>query len=116
MVQIVTVSIENAKLYERSREALRGAKKREELLAAMNSALQTISVSTVLDVNDIQHKFVESAAKLAHTEMSIFFQCSANSEHLIVQAAYETPKARSNDIEFDEFEYLPNQDKHENLF
>lgn len=107
MVQIVTVSIENAKLYERSRQTVHAAKQREELLAAMNSALQTISVSTVLDVKDIQHKFVESAAKLAHTEMSIFFQCSANSEHLIVQAAYETPKARINDIEFD---------KHENLF
>jgi len=120
MVQIVTVSIENAKLYERSRQTVHAAKQREELLAAMNSALQTISVSTVLDVNDIQHKFVESAAKLAHTEMSIFFQCSANSEHLIVQAAYETPKARINDIEFDEHEQLSNQpldqDKHENLF
>jgi signal transduction histidine kinase len=120
MVQIVTVSIENAKLYERSRQTVHAAKQREELLAAMNSALQTISVSTVLDVNDIQHKFVESAAKLAHTEMSIFFQCSANSEHLSVQAAYEIPKARINDIEFDEHEQLSNQpldqDKHENLF
>lgn len=114
MVQIVTVSIENAKLYERSRQTVHAAKQREELLAAMNSALQTISVSTVLDVSDIQHKFVESAAKLAHTEMSIFFQCSANWEHLIVQAAYETPKQRINDMEFDE--QLFNKDKHDNLF
>jgi len=113
MVQIVTVSIENAKLYERSREALRGAKKREELLAAMNSALQTISVSTVLDVNDIQHKFVESAAKLAQTEMSIFFQCSADKEQLIVQTAYETQKQRFQGNE--DVDYAVNQEHHDKL-
>jgi signal transduction histidine kinase len=92
MVQIVTVNIENAKLYDHSHKALADASKREELLAAMNSALQTISVSTALNVNDILNKFVESAAKLVQTEMSIFFQCTAEQEHVIVQAAYEAPK------------------------
>jgi len=114
MVQIVTVSIENAKLYERSRESLRSAKQREELLAAMNSALQTISVSTVLDVNNIQHKFVESAAKLAQAEMSIFFQCSADKEQLIVQTAYETQKQRFQGNE--DVDYAVNQEHHDKLF
>ncbi len=96
MVQIITVSIENAKLYDRAYQSLRDAKQREEMLAAMNSALQTISVSTVLNVNDIAHKFVESAAKLVQTEMSIFFQCPPEREHLIVLAAYEAEKQQSN--------------------
>jgi hypothetical protein len=74
------VSIENAKLYDRSYQSLRDAKLREELLAAMNSALQTISVSSVLNVNDILNKFVESAAKLVQAEMGIFFQCTAERE------------------------------------
>ncbi len=62
----------------------------------MNSALQTISVSSVLNVNDIVHKFVESAAKLVQAEMSIFFQCTAEREHLIVLAAYEAQKQQIN--------------------
>ena len=96
MVQIITVSIENAKLYDRAYQSLRDAKQREEMLAAMNSALQTISVSSVLNVNDIVHKFVEFAAKLVQTEMSIFFQCTAEREHLIVLAAYEAQKQQIN--------------------
>ena len=96
MVQIITVSIENAKLYDRAYQSLRDAKQREEMLAAMNSALQTISVSTVLNVNDIVHKFVKSAAKLVQTEMSIFFQCTAEREHLIVLDAYEAQKQQIN--------------------
>src|SRR5437868_10068269 len=66
MVQIITVSIENAKLYERSRQTLREAKQREELLAAMNSALQ--SISTVLNTTELLHKFVESATRLRSEE------------------------------------------------
>ncbi|MFL5657891.1 MAG: ATP-binding protein [Ktedonobacteraceae bacterium] len=90
MVQIITVSIENAKLYERSRQALREAKQREELLAAMNSALQ--SISTVLNTTELLHKFVESAARLIQVEMSVFFQLTRDKQHLIAQAAYETTK------------------------
>ncbi len=97
MVQIITVSIENAKLYERSRQSLREAKQREELLAAMNSALQ--SISTVLNTTELLHKFVESAARLIQVEMSIFFQLTRDKQHLIAQAAYEpsNPAPLQND-------------------
>ncbi|HYX48789.1 MAG TPA: hypothetical protein VE843_03555, partial [Ktedonobacteraceae bacterium] len=54
MVQIITVSIENAKLYDRSRQSLQKAKQREESLATMNSALQVIS--TVLHVSELLQK------------------------------------------------------------
>src|SRR5947209_5640582 len=90
MVQIITISIENAKLYERSRQTLREAKQREELLAAMNSTLQ--SISTVLNTTELLHKFVESATRLIQVEMSIFFQLTPDKQHLIAQAAYETTK------------------------
>src|SRR5229473_1682167 len=43
MVQLITVSIENAKLYDRSRRSVKRARQREETLAVMNSALQAIS-------------------------------------------------------------------------
>src|SRR3989440_10094786 len=90
MVQIITVSIKNAKLYEHSRQTLREAKQREELLAAMNSALQ--SISTVLNTTELLHKFVESATRLIQVEMSIFFQLTRDKQHLIAQAAYEPSK------------------------
>lgn len=90
MVQIITVSIENARLYDRSRQALREAKQREELLAAMNSTLQ--SISTVLNTAELLHKFVESATRLIQVEMSIFFQLTPDKQHLIAQAAYEASK------------------------
>lgn len=95
MVQIITVSIENAKLYERSRQSLREARQREELLAAMNSALQ--SISTVLNVTELLHKFVESAAQLVQAEMSVFFQLSADKQHLLVPAAYEPAQPVQNE-------------------
>jgi len=91
MVQTITVSIENAKLYERSRQSLREARQREELLAAMNSSLQ--SISTVLNVTELLHKFVESAARLVQAQMSVFFQLMPGGQHLIVQAAYEPTQA-----------------------
>jgi signal transduction histidine kinase len=96
MVQIITVSIENAKLYENTRKALRETSQREELLAAMNSALQMISISTALDVTDIQHKFVESAAKLVQADVSIFFQCTNDRKHLVAQVTYESSKAKKD--------------------
>ena len=88
MVQTITVSIENAKLYERSRESLREARQREEFLAAMNSSLQ--SISSVLNVTELLHKFVESAARLLDAQMSVFFQLMPDGQRLIVQAAYES--------------------------
>src|SRR5437763_16998455 len=87
MMQFIYVSIENSKLYDRSRQTLREVKQREELLAAMNSALQ--SISSVLNTTELLHKFVESAARLIQVEMSIFFQLTRDKQHLIAQAAYE---------------------------
>jgi len=96
MVQIITVSIENAKLYENTRKALRETSQREDLLATMNSALQTISISTALDVTAIQHKFVESAAKLVQAEISTFFQCTDDMKYLVVQDTYESPNTKKD--------------------
>ncbi|MFL5626333.1 MAG: ATP-binding protein [Ktedonobacteraceae bacterium] len=90
MVQIITVSIENAKLYDRSRQSLREARQREEALAGLNSALQ--SISTVLNTAELVQTFVESASRLVEAEMSIFFQLSADQQYIIAQAAYEPRK------------------------
>ncbi len=86
MLQIITVSIENAKLYNRDRDLLHEAKQREELLAAMISALQ--SISSVLNLSELLHKFVESVTRLVQAEMCIFFLLSPDREQLIAQAAY----------------------------
>jgi len=86
MVQIITVSIENAKLYDKARYSLREAKQREQELAAMNSALQ--AVSSVLNIVELLHNFVETAAKLVQAEMATFFQLSADSQELIAQSLY----------------------------
>ena len=88
MVQIITVSIENAKLYDRSRQSLTKAKQREESLAAMYSALQVIS--TVLHVSELLQKFVETVANLVQAEMCTFFQLSADDQELVAQAIYDT--------------------------
>jgi signal transduction histidine kinase len=88
MVQIITVSIENAKLYDRSRQALLKAKQRQESLAAMYSALQAIS--TVLNVSELLRTFVETVANLVQAEMCTFFQLSTNEQELVAQAIYDT--------------------------
>ena len=88
MVQIITVSIENAKLYDRSRQSLLKAKQREESLATMNSALQVIS--TVLHVSELLQKFVENVANLVQAEMCTFFQLSTDEQELVAQAIYDT--------------------------
>lgn len=88
MVQIITVSIENAKLYDRSRQSVLKAKQREESLAAMYSALQAIS--TVLNVSELLQKFVETVANLVQAEMCTFFQLSAGEQELVAQAIYDT--------------------------
>ena len=123
MVQIITVSIENANLYERSHKSLREAKHREQLLAAMNSALQTISVSTELNATEIMSKFVESAAQLVQAEMSVFFQLTLDQKQLIGQAAYEPARPRYNeeepDTQISEISALlarEQEEKHEELF
>ncbi len=115
MVQIITVSIENANLYERSHKSLREAKHREQLLAAMNSALQTISISTELNATEIMNKFVESAAQLVQAEMSVFFQLTLDQKQLIGQAAYEPVRPRYNEDEPDTA-VIENEARHEELF
>jgi K+-sensing histidine kinase KdpD len=89
MVQIVTVSIENAKLYERDRHLLRDAKQREAQLAAINSTLQTIT--SVLDVSVLLNSFVEKVASLVDVELCVFFQLSLTREELVAEAMYGRP-------------------------
>ncbi len=86
MTQIVTVSIENAKLYERDRHILLEAKQREEQLAAINSALQ--SISSVLNVTELLNNLVESVAKVLRVEMCVFFEPSSSGEELFAHALY----------------------------
>ncbi len=96
MVQIITVGIENARLYERSRRLLRKARQREESLAAMNSALQAIS--SVLNLTEMLDNFVRAVANLVGAEISVFFQLSPDKEELIAQAMYApTSKGASNE-------------------
>ena len=90
MAQIVTVSIENAKLYERSHSALRAAREREELLAALNSALQ--SIGSVLNVSELLGKIVKAVTTLFKEEMCVFFQLSPDETELAARAAYAPSK------------------------
>ena len=97
MVQTITVSIENAKLYDRSRLSLREARQRAQAMAGLNSALQ--SISTVLNTAELVQTFVESATRLVEAEMSVFFQLSPDKHYLIAQAAYEPRKKPLDDEE-----------------
>jgi signal transduction histidine kinase len=91
MVQIVTVSIENAKLYERDRQLLRDAQYREEQLAAMNSSLQ--SISSTLDLKELLTNLVKSVAVLVNAEMCVFFQLAPERDELLAKAIYGKPGA-----------------------
>jgi signal transduction histidine kinase len=86
MLQIITVSIENVKLYERDRSLLQEAKQREGQLAAINSALQ--SIGSVLNVNQLLNNFVKSVTSLVRVEASVFFHPSPDKEELVAQAMY----------------------------
>ncbi len=88
MVQLITVGIENAKLYDRSRRSVKKARQREESLAAMNSALQAIG--SVLNVTELLHKFVETVAKLVQAGLCTFFQLTSDGEELVAQAIYDS--------------------------
>ncbi|HEY4386463.1 MAG TPA: ATP-binding protein, partial [Ktedonobacteraceae bacterium] len=89
MLQIITVGIENVKLYERDRALLQEAKQREAQLAAINSTLQ--SIGSELDVNQLLNNFVKSVTALVRVEISVFFQPSPNKEDLVAQAWYAPP-------------------------
>ncbi len=86
MVQIVTVNIENAKLYERDRVLLQEAKQREAQLAAINSALQAIGSG--LNVTELLNNLVKSVAVLVNVDMCVFFQLSASREELITNTIH----------------------------
>ncbi len=95
MVQIVTVGIENVKLYERDRQLLSEARQREAQLAGINSALQ--SVSAVLNVNELLSNFVESVASLVNVDLCVFFQPTASKDELVAQAMYGLSTASQQD-------------------
>ncbi len=86
MIQIVTVSIENANLYERDRSILNEARQREAQLAAINSALQ--SVSSVLNVTALLNNLVESVASVLKVELCAFFEPSPTNAMLFAHALY----------------------------
>jgi len=86
MIQIVTVSIENANLYERDRSILSEARQREAQLAAINSALQ--SISSVLNVTELLNNLVESVAAVVKVDLCAFFEPSTSNDNLFVHALY----------------------------
>ncbi|GCE10485.1 sensor histidine kinase [Tengunoibacter tsumagoiensis] len=93
MTQIVTVGIENAKLYERDRDILERyrhllteANQREAELAAVNSTLQ--SIASVLNVTELLNKLVTSVAQIVNVEMCAFFELSTDKSQLYAHALY----------------------------
>lgn len=102
MLQIVTVGIENVKLYERDRELLRKGRQREEELAAINSTLQSISLA--VSPVELLNNFVERVAKLARVTTCVFFQPTPNKEELVAQAMYAPPSTNT----YDDGSELPN--------
>lgn len=86
MVQIITVSIENVKLYERDRVLLHEAKEREGQLAAINSALQVIG--SVMNVAELLTSLAERVATMMKSDISIFFKPSPAKEELVASAMY----------------------------
>ncbi len=117
MVQIVTVSIENEKLYRRDRRSLNDAESREQQLvqnniklresqeqlteknaklqqreyelAALNNTLQALS--SMLDLNELLNTFVHTVAQLVQAEICVFFQLTAKQEELVAKAMYAPP-------------------------
>ncbi|GLV58070.1 hypothetical protein KDH_49040 [Dictyobacter sp. S3.2.2.5] len=95
MAQIVTVSIENTKLYERDRAILNDARQREAQLAAINSALQ--SINSVLNVTELLNNLVESVAAITKVDLCAFFEPSPTSEELVAHALYAPSSVRMVD-------------------
>lgn len=93
MIQIVTVSLENAKLYERDRQLLRSAQYREEQLAALNSSLQ--SISSTLHMKELLTNLVKAVAFIVKAEMCLFFEISPDGNELQAKAYYATPSKNS---------------------
>jgi K+-sensing histidine kinase KdpD len=95
MAQIVTVSIENAKLYERDRRILQESTQREAHLAALNNTLQ--SISSVLNITELLNNLVDSVAAMLNVDMCVFFQPSTNNETLVAQALHAPSNVRMID-------------------
>ena len=95
MVQIVTVNLENVKLYERHKTLLNEGKQRESHLAALNSAFQSISAG--LNVDQLLNSLVDSAAQLMNVELSVFFQFTPDEMSLVAQAMYSPPSTNNFD-------------------
>lgn len=88
MVQMITVSTENSRLYDRSLRMVQKAKEREESLAAINNAL--LAISTDLNLGELLHKFVETAASLVEARVCTFFQVSPDGEELVAKAILDS--------------------------
>lgn len=96
MVQIITVAIENAKLYERPRLALKLSQRREKTLASTVSGL--LAISNVLNANELLQKFVQIVGNLAQAEMCSFFQVMPEGNDLVAQAIFDrTGNWKAND-------------------
>ncbi len=95
MLQIVTVSIENARLYERDRQLLQEARQREAQLAAINSALQAIGSG--LNVTELLNSLVRSVAVLVNVDMCVFFQFTPAKDELFTHAIYSPTIIRQAD-------------------
>ncbi|HZT98566.1 MAG TPA: ATP-binding protein [Ktedonobacteraceae bacterium] len=115
MVQIITVSIENVKLYERDKKSLREAKEREIQLAAMNSALQ--SISSILDLKELLNNLVTAVAMLVNAEVCAFFALSPEKDELIAQAVYGTPSKNTYAVQDggDPFKEVHSKKEHDAL-
>ncbi len=95
MVQIITVGIENTKLYERDRTLLQEAKQREMQLAGLNSALQ--SISSGLNLFEVLDKLVHAVAGILSVDICVFFQPTPDKKCLVAKAAYSPPSTRNYD-------------------
>ncbi len=93
MVQIITVSIENTKLYERDRMLLHEAHQREAQLAGLNSALQ--SISSGLNLLEMLNNLVKAVSAILDVEICVFFQLSQDKTRLVAKALF-TPPSKNN--------------------
>ncbi|GAC1356288.1 MAG: hypothetical protein NVSMB38_37670 [Ktedonobacteraceae bacterium] len=94
MVQIITVSIENTKLYERDRTLLYEAQQREAQLAGLNSALQ--SISSGLNLIELLDNLVRAVGAILNVEICVFFQPSSDKTRLIAKALFTPPSKNSS--------------------
>lgn len=114
MTQIVTVSLENARLYNRDQQSIQIMKRKAEeaqrwaeQLAAVNNSLQ--SIGSIWNINELLHRLVEAAAKLVHAEVSMFFLLSPDKRQLVARALYSAAMTADQDGEQDTSDQLITQ-------